>query len=86
MLLNPYISPFPLFGPTKPDASKEAAKARLKFLLVHDHVDLTPIQLEAMKVEIMEVLQRYVEIDTDAGGGCMVRVGQVRFFGGGWRR
>jgi cell division topological specificity factor len=43
--------------------SKEDAKARLKFLLVHDQVDLTPAQMEAMKAELMEVIGRYVEID-----------------------
>ena len=50
------------FGP-KAESSKDAAKARLKFLLVHDHVDLTPAQLEAMKAEILEVIARYVEVD-----------------------
>jgi cell division topological specificity factor len=47
----------------KPAGSKEAAKARLKFLLVHDQVDLTPTQIESMKTEIMEVISRYVEVD-----------------------
>ncbi len=46
------------------DPSKNEAKARLKFLLVHDQVDLTPGQLESMKAEIMEVIARYVEVDT----------------------
>ena len=46
------------------EASKDEAKARLKFLLVHDQVDLTPAQLEAMKSEIMEVIARYVEVET----------------------
>ena len=46
--------------------SKEDAKARLKFLLVHDQVDLTPVQLESMKTEIIEVVSRYVEIDRTA--------------------
>ncbi len=46
--------------------SKEDAKARLKFLLVHDRVDLTPVQLESMKTEIIEVVSRYVEIDRTA--------------------
>ena len=45
--------------------SKEDAKARLKFLLVHDQVDLTPAQLEKMKTEIIEVIARYVEIEND---------------------
>lgn len=46
--------------------SKEDAKSRLKLLLVHDQVDLTPAQLESMKAEIVEVIARYVEVDRDA--------------------
>lgn len=43
--------------------SKEDAKSRLKVLLVHDQVDLTPSQLDAMKAEILEVIARYAEVD-----------------------
>jgi cell division topological specificity factor len=43
--------------------SKEDAKQRLKFLLIHDQVDMTPAQLEAMKAEIMEVIGRYMDVD-----------------------
>lgn len=46
--------------------SKDDAKARLKLLLVHDAVDLTPSQLEAMKAEVVEVIARYVEINKEA--------------------
>ena len=53
-----------LFGET--GRSKEDAKQRLKFLLIHDQVDLSPAQLEAMKDEIMAVIARYVEIDQNA--------------------
>lgn len=55
-----------IFG-TKPKQSKDDAKQRLKFLLIHDQVDLTPGQLEQMKAEIMEVIGRYVEIEADHG-------------------
>jgi cell division topological specificity factor len=54
-----------LLGP-RAGKSKDEAKQRLKFLLIHDQVDLTPAQMEAMKNEIMEVIQRYVEIDVSA--------------------
>ena len=47
----------------KSGASKEAAKQRLKFLLIHDQVDLTPAQLDDMRQEIMEVISKYVEVD-----------------------
>ena len=49
------------FGREAP--SKEAAKQRLKFLLIHDQVDLTPGQLAKMKAEILEVVARYVEVE-----------------------
>lgn len=49
------------FGPRV--QSKDEAKQRLKFLLIHDQVDLTPAQLEAMKAEIMEVICRYMDVD-----------------------
>lgn len=50
-----------LFG-SRPK-SKEDAKSRLKLILLHDQVDLTPSQLERMKAEIIEVISRYVEVD-----------------------
>ena len=45
--------------------SKEDAKQRLKFLLIHDQVDMTPAQLDAMKGEIMEVICRYMDVDSN---------------------
>jgi cell division topological specificity factor len=45
--------------------SKNDAKQRLKILLIHDQVDLTPAQLEAMQDEITAVIQKYVEIDRE---------------------
>ena len=52
-----------LFGRTQAP-SKDDAKKRLKFLLIHDQVDLTPGQLDNMKQEIIDVISKYVEIDT----------------------
>ena len=48
-------------GPQR--SSKDDAKQRLKFLLIHDQVDLTPAQLDEMKREILEVIGKYCEID-----------------------
>jgi len=45
--------------------SKDDAKQRLKVLLIHDQVALTPAQLDAMKLEIMEVIGKYVEFEAD---------------------
>jgi cell division topological specificity factor len=50
---------------SKASSSKEDAKARLKVLLVHDQVDLTPNQMDAMKAEILEVIARYCEVDRE---------------------
>ena len=45
-----------------PPPSKDEAKQRLKVLLIHDQVDLTPAQLDRMKDEILQVIRRYCEI------------------------
>ncbi len=50
----------------KADArSKDEAKQRLKLLLIHDQIDLSPAQLDKMKDEILEVIGRYCETDAD---------------------
>jgi cell division topological specificity factor len=51
-----------VFGRTS-GGSKEDAKSRLKILLVHDQVDLTPSQMDAMRAEILAVVARYAEIE-----------------------
>jgi cell division topological specificity factor len=49
----------------KKDQSKQVAKKRLQLLLIHDQVDLTPSQMTQMKQEIVEVIERYLSIETD---------------------
>lgn len=51
--------------PRNNQTSREAAKRRLKFVLAHDRADLAPEMVEAMRKEILEVVSRYVEIDTN---------------------
>lgn len=46
--------------------SKNEAKQRLKVLLIHDQVNLTQAQMEAMREEVVAVIRKYVEID-DSG-------------------
>lgn len=43
--------------------SKDEAKQRLKFLLIHDQVDLAPGQLDAMREELVAVVARYMDVD-----------------------
>ena len=54
-----------LMGHQAPSSGSDA-KARLKFLLVHDEVDLTPAQVEKLKAEIMKVIAKYVDVDENA--------------------
>lgn len=42
------------------------AKNRLKLVLMHDRTQLSPVLLEQMRDEMVEVISRYVEIDKDA--------------------
>ncbi|NJK63237.1 MAG: cell division topological specificity factor MinE [Synechococcaceae cyanobacterium SM2_3_1] len=46
-------------------ASREQAKQRLKIILAHDRADLSPAMLESMRLEILEVVSRYVELDAE---------------------
>lgn len=45
--------------------SRDDVKSRLKIVLAHDRANLPPELMEAMRQEILEVVSRYVEIDTE---------------------
>lgn len=52
-----------VFGKT---SSKDIAKERLKLVLLHDRMDISPKLLEQLKNEIVAVLSKYIEIDENA--------------------
>lgn len=45
--------------------SSNVAKDRLKLVLVSDRANCTPEIMEQMKNDIIQVISKYVEIDTD---------------------
>ena len=45
--------------------SGKLARKRMQVVLMHDRLDLTPEVLEALKNDILDVLSRYMEIDTE---------------------
>ncbi|MBQ6776239.1 MAG: cell division topological specificity factor MinE [Synergistaceae bacterium] len=46
------------------DGSRGKAKDRLKIVLIHDRTDISPQLLDNLRGEIVEVLTKYMEIDT----------------------
>lgn len=48
------------------DASKSVACNRLKLVLMQDRTNLTPLVLERMRGEMIELLSKYVEMDKEA--------------------
>lgn len=47
------------------DGSGKIAKDRLQFVLVQDRINMPAERLQAMKAEILEVISKYVAVDTE---------------------
>ncbi|NLM96310.1 MAG: cell division topological specificity factor MinE [Halanaerobiaceae bacterium] len=51
------------FFKSSSENSKNIAKERLQFILIHDRIKLSPGEMESLKNELLEVLTKYVEVD-----------------------
>lgn len=56
---------FKIFSSKEENGSKDAAKERLKLVLVHDRANVSPHFLDSIKDELMAVISDYIEIDED---------------------
>lgn len=55
-----------MFGKETNDTSKDAAKERLRLVLVHDRSKVSPQILEALKEDMIKVISNYMDIDEEA--------------------
>ncbi|MGB9792987.1 MAG: cell division topological specificity factor MinE [Thermacetogeniaceae bacterium] len=54
------------FGKEAEKPSKTIAKERLRLVLMHDRLDISPEIMEALRADILRVISDYCEIDQSA--------------------
>ena len=55
----------------KSDKSGNVAKERLQLVLIHDRNDISPEVLNALKIEMIQTIKKYLEIDE---GGIEIKL------------
>lgn len=65
-VFEPIISFVKGFQKKEKDISKQAAKDRLKLVLMQDRASVSPDFFEMMKKEIIDVIKKYIEIDEES--------------------
>ena len=55
-----------MYWEKKKTGSKNLAKERLRLVLVHDRASVSPHLLESLKVDLIQVISNYMEIDEKA--------------------
>lgn len=65
-VFDPIIKFMKNFQKKDKDISKQAAKDRLKLVLMQDRASVSPDFFEMMKKEIIDVIKKYIEIDEES--------------------
>lgn len=67
-IFNELITKYKKFFSTQSDedSTKETATNRLRFVLMHDRTNLSPEIMEKMRDELLDVISKYVIVDTEA--------------------
>jgi cell division topological specificity factor len=50
---------------TRRKRSAQSAKERLQLVLIHDRTDMTQVEMEALRDDILAVISRHVDIDPE---------------------
>ncbi len=65
-VFEPIVKFMKNFQKKEKDISKQAAKDRLKLVLMQDRASVSPDFFEMMKKEIIDVIKKYIEIDEES--------------------